>query len=255
MSHQHKPVTIITGAAGGIGMALVKRLAGRGERVALVDRDLAALQQVASRLELGEDNHLLVVADVSCEDDVRNYVACTLERFGRIDAFANNAGIEGSPALIEDQTVEMFDKVYAVNVRGAFMGLKYVLPVMKRQGKGAIVNMSSLAGISAGPTLSPYIMSKHAVIGLTRTAAAEAAADGIRVNAVLPGTINTQMMRRIESDSGNAQAVHSANTGATPMGRYGEPEEVAALVAFLLSDEASYITSSLYTIDGGMSVF
>ncbi|MCM2318178.1 MAG: SDR family oxidoreductase [Pseudomonas sp.] len=255
MSNQHKPVTIITGAAGGIGMALVKRLTERGERVVLVDRDLSALQRVASRLELGEDNTLLVVADVSCEDDVRNYVACTLERFGRIDALANNAGIEGSPALIEDQTVEMFDKVYAVNVRGAFMGLKYVLPVMKRQGKGAIVNMSSLAGISAGPTLSPYIMSKHAVIGLTRTAAAEAAADGIRVNAVLPGTINTQMMRRIESESGNAQAVHSANTGATPMGRYGEPEEVAALVAFLLSDEASYITSSLYTIDGGMSVF
>lgn len=255
MSNQHKPVTIITGAAGGIGMALVKRLAGRGERVALVDRDLAALQQVASRLELGEDNHLLIAADVSREDDVRNYVDSTLERFGRIDGFANNAGIEGPTALIEEQSVEMFDKVYAVNVRGVFMGLKYVLPVMKRQGKGAVVNMSSLAGISAGPRLSPYIMSKHAVIGLTRTAAAETASAGVRVNAVLPGAINTQMMRRIECDSGDAQALRSANAGATPMGRLGEPEEVAALVAFLLSDEASYITSSLYTIDGGMSVF
>lgn len=255
MSTQDNLVAVITGAAGGIGAALAKRLSERGCCVVMVDRDPGALQLVARRLGLTASNSLLLTADVAQEADVRNYVDQALGRFGRIDYFANNAGIEGSPALLEDQSVEMFDKVYAVNVRGAFMGLKYVLPVMKRQGKGSIVNMSSLAGISAGPTLSPYIMSKHAVIGLTRTAAAEAASAGVRVNAVLPGTINTEMMRRIETDSGHADAVHSANTGATPLGRYGEPEEVAALINFLLSDEASYITSSLYTIDGGMSVF
>ncbi|VVO21332.1 SDR family NAD(P)-dependent oxidoreductase [Pseudomonas fluorescens] len=255
MNIQVIPVAVITGAAGGIGAALAKRLNARGCRVVLVDRDHAALRRLAQDLGLTASDSLLVTADVSQEADVRNYVEQAVARFGRIDYFGNNAGIEGSPALIEDQSVEMFDKVYAVNVRGVFMGLKYVLPVMKRQGKGSIVNMSSLAGISSGPTLSPYIMSKHAVIGLTRTAAAEAATAGVRVNAVLPGTINTEMMRRIESDSGQAATVHSANTDATPLGRYGEPEEVAALINFLFSDEASYVTSSLYTIDGGMSVF
>lgn len=254
MADQDNPVVVITGAAGGIGAALAERLHGRGYRLVLVDRDAQALQRLTQRLALAANDALLLTADVAEESDVRAYVEQTLQRFGRIDGFVNNAGIEGAPGLLEEQSVAMFDKVYAVNVRGAFMGLKYVLPVMKRQGKGAIVNMSSLAGISAGPTLSPYIMSKHAVIGLTRTAAAEAASAGVRVNAVLPGAINTEMMRRIESDSGQAAAVQSANTAATPLGRYGEPEEVAALVAFLLSDEASYITSSLYTIDGGMSV-
>src|SRR3990167_1069631 len=156
MSTQDNLVAVITGAAGGIGAALAKRLSERGCCVVMVDRDPGALQLVALRLGLTASNSLLVTADVSQEADVRNYVDQALGRFGRIDYFANNAGIEGSPALLEDQSVEMFDKVYAVNVRGAFMGLKYVLPVMKRQGKGSIVNMSSLAGISADQSVEMF---------------------------------------------------------------------------------------------------
>lgn len=246
-------VAVVTGAAGGIGLALVRRLLGEGYRVALVDLEQRALEQVAREHDLDPARTLLVAADVSREAEVERYVAATLERFGRIDAFANNAGIEGSPGLIEEQSVEMLDRVYAVNVRGVFLGLKHVLRVMRRQGAGSVVNLSSLAGIMGAPTHGAYVMSKHAVIGLTRTAAAEAAAAGVRVNALLPGAINTEMMRRIERDSGDAAATQAGNQAATPMGRYGEPEEIAAVIAFLLSDAASYVTGSLYTADGGMS--
>ncbi|MFC3608798.1 SDR family NAD(P)-dependent oxidoreductase [Stutzerimonas tarimensis] len=247
------PVVVVTGAAGGIGLALVRLLHRQGQRVVLVDLDGAALGRVAKTAGLDPARSLLVAADVSREEEVERYVAAALERFGRIDGFANNAGIEGTPGRIEDQSVEMLDKVYAVNVRGVFLGLKHVLRVMRRQGAGSVVNLSSLAGIMGAPTHGAYVMSKHAVIGLTRTAAAEAAGANVRVNAVLPGAINTEMMRRIERDSGNAAATEAGNRAAIPLGRYGEPEEIAAVIAFLLSDQSSYVTGSLYTADGGMS--
>lgn len=249
------PVAVITGAAGGIGQALARRLLHQGQRVVLVDRDQAALERVAEESDFDSERTLLVRADVSREDEVERYVAAAHERFGRIDGFANNAGIEGAPALIEAQSVEMFDRVYAVNVRGVFLGLKHVLQVMRHQGSGAVVNLSSLAGIMGAPTHGAYIMSKHAVIGLTRTAAAEVAGAGVRVNAVLPGAVNTEMMRRIERDSGDIMATATANLAATPLGRYAEPEEIAAVIDFLLSPQASYVTGSLYTADGGMSQF
>jgi NAD(P)-dependent dehydrogenase (short-subunit alcohol dehydrogenase family) len=243
---------IVTGAAGGIGAALVKRLAARGLNLTLVDIDVDALGPVAADAGLNDDNSLLLAADVSKPEDVANYVDRTVEKFGRIDYFANNAGIECPFGAIEDQAIEDLDKVYAVNVRGVFLGLQHVLPVMKQQGSGSIMNTSSLAGIMGAPMMAPYVMTKHAVIGITRSAAAEAASSGVRVNAVLPGTINTLMMRRIEDSSGTPDEFKKMNDEATPLGRYGEADEVAAVMNFLLSEDSAFVTASLYTVDGGM---
>ncbi|WNC16314.1 SDR family NAD(P)-dependent oxidoreductase [Brevibacillus brevis] len=252
MSDFKTKTAVITGAAGGIGKELARRMAQRGVNLVLVDLKEEALQAVVQELNLSDANSLAIAADVSKEEDVQNYVNKAVEKFGSIDYFANNAGIEGPMGLIEEQSVQALDLVYSVNVRGVFLGLQKVIPVMKKQKSGAIVNTSSLAGLMGAPEMSPYIMSKHAVIGLTRVAANELAAFGIRVNAVLPGTINTRMMRQIEANSGQAEAYVEANKAATPLGRYGEPEEVAAVMNFLLSEEASFVTASLYTVDGGM---
>ncbi|MDO7908197.1 SDR family NAD(P)-dependent oxidoreductase [Paenibacillus sp. JX-17] len=243
---------VITGAAGGIGKELAQRLAQRQVNLVLVDLNEDALKQVVTDLKLDDSNSLIVTADVSKEEDVENYVNQAVTRFGTIDYFANNAGIEGPSALIEDISVKALDLVYHVNVRGVFLGLQKVIPVMKKQGYGAILNTSSLAGLMGGPTVSPYIMSKHAVVGLTRVAANELASFNIRVNAVLPGSINTRMMRQIEQNSGNSDQYKDSIESTIPMGRYGEPEEVASVMNFLLSEEASYVTGSLYTVDGGM---
>ncbi|MCM3785690.1 SDR family oxidoreductase [Neobacillus mesonae] len=252
MSQNQAKTAIVTGAAGGIGKELVRRLAERNINVVLVDLKEEAIQAAIQELGLNDSNSLAVAADVSKEADVQNYVNKAVEKFGTVDYFANNAGIEGPMATIDEMSVEALDLVYNVNVRGVFLGLKYVIPVMKKQSSGAIVNTSSLAGLMGAPGMSPYIMSKHAVIGLTRVAANELAPSGIRVNAVLPGTIATQMMEKIEANSGQADEYKKANEAATPLGRYGKPEEVAAVMNFLLSDEASFVTASLYTVDGGM---
>ncbi|MGG0936766.1 SDR family NAD(P)-dependent oxidoreductase [Brevibacillus centrosporus] len=252
MSQTTAKTAVITGAAGGIGKELARRMAERRVNLVLVDLNEDALKAVVQELNLDDTHSLIVAADVSKEEDVQNYVNKAVEKFGTIDYFANNAGIEGPMGNIDEQSVKALDLVYNVNVRGVFLGLHYVIPAMKKQQSGAILNTSSLAGLMGAPGMAPYIMSKHAVIGLTRVAANEVASYGIRVNAVLPGTINTRMMRQIEANSGAADQYQEANKAATPLGRYGEPQEVAAVMNFLLSDEASFVTASLYTVDGGM---
>lgn len=252
MSFEDK-VIIVTGAAGGIGKEVVRKVANGGAKVVLVDLNKEAIEAVQSELQLTQDNSLVVQADVSSEENVKNYVDQTIAKFGRIDGFVNNAGVEGPAKLIEEITEKDFDLVYGINVKGVLFGLKYVLPVMKQQNAGSIVNTSSVAGLTGAPSMGLYNSSKHAVMGINKVAALEVASYNVRVNTVNPGVINTKMMRNIESNvSEDAEAARHAYNDAVPMKRYGEPNEVANLIAFLLSDESSYVTSSSYTIDGGL---
>jgi len=253
MSRFENKVVVITGAAGLIGKTMVKKVHDEGGKVTLVDMNEEALTKTVDELALTKDNYLIVPADVTNEEQVKNYVDKTVERFGKIDGFFNNAGVEGTTANVEDYPLDTFDFVLNVNVKGAFLGLKYVVPVMKKQGYGSIVNTASGAGLSGAPGMIGYNTSKHAVIGMTRVVASEVASENIRVNAVAPGVINSKMMRRIEDNTapGQGESAQKAFNEAVPMGRYGEPKEVANVVAFLLSDEAAYVSQSIYTVDGG----
>ncbi|MGH9103508.1 MAG: SDR family NAD(P)-dependent oxidoreductase, partial [Acidimicrobiales bacterium] len=245
-------VAVVTGGAAGFGRAVAARLLGDGATVVIVDRDEEALASTAE--ELGTATALL--ADVSVEEEVAGYVARTLAEHGRIDLFFNNAGIEGRMLPITDLDVADFDRVMAVNARGVFLGLREVLRAMKRQGDGgAIVNTASMGGIRGGLNFSPYVASKHAVIGLTRCAALEGAPHGIRVNAVAPGHIDTRMARALTAqiDPADPQAVFERVAGQVPLGRYGRAEEVAGLATWLLSDEASYVSGATHLIDGALN--
>ncbi|RUL47429.1 SDR family NAD(P)-dependent oxidoreductase [Lysinibacillus antri] len=241
-------VTVITGGAGGIGKVTAETFLKEGAKVVLVDLFQEALDKAQADLaEFGEV--LTVQADVSKEADVQNYVNKTVEAFGTIDVFFNNAGIEGKVAPLVDQKVEDFDLVMNVNVRGVFLGLKYVLPVMTKQGFGSVINTSSVAGLSGSPGVAPYITSKHAVVGLTKTAALEVTSSNIRVNSIHPSPVNTRMMRSLEEGMNVTQ---EAMAQAIPLGRYGESEDIAKLVLFLASDDSTFITGAQYRIDGGM---
>ena len=246
-------VAVITGGAGGIGEAVATRLAAEGAHLVLVDIDAEAVDAAAKRV--GSET-IGVAADVSTEDGVASYVEKALKEHGRIDLFFNNAGIEGRSAPIVDADVEWFDRVIAVNLRGVYLGLHHVLRTMREQGEGgAIVNTSSVAGLRGFAGLAPYTASKHGVMGLTKAAAIEAAEFGVRVNAVNPGPISTGMMDRIEkgmSADGDQEAVHDQFAHLNPMARYGTPTEVANMVAWLLSDEASYASGCAYAVDGGL---
>lgn len=244
---------LVTGAAGAIGAATVKLLLERGASVAAVDRPGVSFAPLIEAC--GEAENLVTLeADVSDEGQVADYVSLARQAFGRIDIFFNNAGIEGVVKTVPDYPLDEFQKVMAVNVIGVFLGMKHVIPVMAAQGGGAIINMSSVAGLIGSPGLSAYVASKHAVIGLTRSAAAEWASHGVRINTVNPGPIESRMMRSIEGgvSPAGAQKAHEQFAQLIPAGRYGTPEEVARLVAFLGSDDAAYLNGSVYVVDGGM---
>lgn len=246
-------VAIITGGAGGIGKVTAKLFLEEGAKVVLVDLFQESLDK--TKEELNTYGEVMVVqADVSKEDDVKKYVDKTVEKFEKIDVFFNNAGIEGKVAPITEQKVEDLDKVLSVNVRGVFLGLKYVLAVMKEQGYGSVINTSSVAGLHGSPNVTPYIASKHAVVGLTKACAVEAAPYQVRVNSIHPSPVNTRMMRSLEEGfaPGNAEAVKADLANAIPLGRYGESEDISNLVLFLASDESAFITGGQYRADGGM---
>lgn len=247
-------VIIVTGATGGIGDACVKRYVQEGATVVASGRN-------ADRLRALEDIGPMVVghqSDVSVEAEAKALIDDTMAAHGRVDVLWNGAGIVGDNLLIEDYTLDAFNHVMNVNVGGVFLMMKHVVPAMRQNGGGSIINISSVAGLFGGrPTLPAYCASKHAVVGLTRNGARAYAGEGIRVNAICPGQIETDMLRAVEADADpeDAARARAAVIAAIPAGRYGEPEEVAALSAFLAGDDAKFINGSIYTIDGGFTPF
>jgi NAD(P)-dependent dehydrogenase (short-subunit alcohol dehydrogenase family) len=247
------PVAIVTGAAGGIGGATSLALAARGATVLAVDVDEIGAERSASAVVAAGGTAAAVRADVTDPDAVAAYVEECERRYGGVDAFFNNAAYEGAIAGIPDYPLEEYERTMAVNVRGVFLGLKHVIPAMQRRGGGSIVNVSSQAGLRGVPNLCAYSASKHAVIGLTRGAALEVAPD-IRVNCVCPGPTDTRMMRDIEAVVRGQGGDPSTFVERIPAGRYGRPEEIAELVAWVLLDAPPFLTGAVLPIDGGMTV-
>lgn len=245
-------IVLVTGAASGIGLAIASACVAEHAHVLMIDRNEAALHQVTERLG---PSATMFVADVSVPDSASNYVRNVLARFGRIDAAILNAAIAGPAAPLETIATEDFDRVFAVNVRGVWFGLQALFPPMKAQKSGNIVIMSSVGGYRGAPRMAPYVASKHAVIGLMRTAAIEGASSGIRVNAIAPAPVDTAMMAGIAAqlNSRDPQAALRRSVEHLPLRRMATPAEIAAMAVFLLSDESSYCTGTVFPVDGGLS--
>lgn len=257
MKNLENKAIIITGAAMGLGLAAAKELASRAANLALVDYNEKSLLDAKAELnkEFPGAKIITVVADVSKEEAVKNYVDETVKAFGRIDGLYNNAGIEGKQASITEYDVNVFKKVIDINLMGVYYAMRYVIPVMQKQQYGRIVNVASVGGIRGVLNQMPYVASKHAVSGMTKNAALEYAKDGINTNAIAPGAILTPMVAEAfrQVNPGDPKAAEADYAKANPTKRLGLPEEVAKLVAFLLSDDCSYINGQTIAIDGGQS--
>lgn len=238
-------VAIITGASRGIGAATARAFARAGASVVLAARDAQALEAVARDIRSTDGRALVVPTDTGDPAAVAHLVDATLEAYGRLDAAFNNAGEGHMPTPLADIAVEDFDRAVRVNLRGIFLAMKYEIPAMLASGGGAIVNMSSTAGLTGVPGIAGYVASKHGIVGLTKTAAQDYAKHNIRVNAVAPGPIQTHRLRNVSGE------VLERVVGPVPMHRPGQPEEVAAVVVWLCSEQAAYITGATIPVDGG----
>ena len=241
------PVVLITGALTGIGRATAIAFAKEGARLVISGRHEEEGQKLVGELgKLGAEAEF-VRSDVRHEDDVRSLVDKTVARFGRLDVAVNNAGTEGKPGPVTEQTAETYSATFDTNVLGTLLTMKHELRVMLAQGSGSIVNVSSTFGHTGGAGASIYVASKHAVEGLTKSAALEASGSGVRVNAVAPGPIDTEMLTRFAgSDERKAGLI-----AGVPLRRLGKPEEIAESIVFLSSDRASFISGATIAIDGG----
>ena len=253
MTRLANKVVVLTGAGSGIGLAAANLFAKEGAKLMLAGRNEAAL--AAAVKAAGEGNAAYVVTDVSKPQDNERLIKAAEHKFGGIDAFAANAGVEGAAASIVDYPLDIFDQVMAINVRGVFLGLKHAIPALKKRGGGSIIT-SSIGGIKArGQGNSAYIASKHAEIGLMRSATLECAPFNIRVNCVLPGPTDTRLMRNIEEgrSPGAPEKTRDTILAGLPLKRYGTAQEIASLMLFLVSDESSICTGGVYAADGGLS--
>ncbi|WKL49696.1 glucose 1-dehydrogenase [Flavobacterium pectinovorum] len=248
---------IITGAAMGLGLAASKAVAIKGANLSIVDYNAEALEKAKAEIQsvAPAAKIITIVADVSDEQAVKNYVDKTVEEFDRIDGFYNNAGIEGKQAPLVDYDINIFKKVIDINLMGVYYGLKYVIPVMQKQGGGKIVNVASVGGIRGVVNQMPYVASKHAVSGMTKNAAIEYGKDGIYTNAIAPGAILTPMVAEAfkQVNPADPKAAETTYAQRNPTRQLGKPEDVGNLVAFLLSDECQYVNGQTIAIDGGES--
>jgi len=241
-------VVLVTGALTGIGRATALAFAREGSRVVVSGRREKEGEALAAELRRLEAQAEFVRADVRLEEDVRRLVERTVQRFGRLDIAVNNAGTEGALGPIAEQTPDAYSATFETNVLGTLLSLKHELRVMLKQGTGSIVNLSSVAGHVGMPGASIYVASKHAIEGLTKTAALEGAAGGVRVNAVAPGPVDTAMLDRFV---GGKEDVKAGFLSTIPAKRAATTEEIAQTIVFLGSDKAKYLTGQIISVDGG----
>lgn len=243
-------VVIVTGGSFGIGRATAVAFAKRGARVVIADWIEDKNQEALNLIKQTGVEGIFVKCDVSKAEDVARLIDKCMATFGRLDCAFNNAGIEGVQAITHECTEENWDKTINVNLKGVWLCMKMEIPLMLRNGKGVIVNCASVAGLNGFMGLPAYVATKHGVVGLTKTAALEYAKSGIRVNAVCPGVIRTEMIDRL---TGLDKEVEKQFVGLEPLGRMGDPEEVAEAVVWLCSDAASFVTGMAMPVDGGFT--
>lgn len=245
-THFNNKVALVTGGSFGIGRATALAFAEKGAKVAVVD--WVENSETINLIKNKGGEAIFIKCDVSKTEEVKAMVSKIIATYGRLDYAFNNAGIEGTSGITHECTEENWDKTIGINLKGIWLCMKYEIPEILKQGKGVIVNCSSVAGLVGFSGLPAYVASKHAVLGLTKTAALEYAKLGIRVNAVCPGVIQTPMIDRI---TGKTQEAIEQFTELEPVGRFGEPKEVASAVLWMCSDEASYVTGHAMAVDGG----